>query len=175
MLLYNKCGVQFMIEYEYSIRAKSVQPFIDYCQQNGYRFVSKSKENRQVFENVENRKIISRITITDNGKGNVCLFDFKNNCTGSDTFKVAKESQTLQINIEDIEIVKNMLTTIGFEQVADNLRTRYVYVKDGIKFEIDEYVRPKMNVIGIEGKKEIVDKVYQEIKENANYAEYIEK
>ena len=32
-----------------------------------------------------------------------------------------------------------------------------------------------MNVIGIEGKKEIVDKVYQEIKENANYAEYIEK
>ena len=86
-----------------------------------------------------------------------------------------QESQTLQINIEDIEIVKNMLTTIGFEQVADNLRTRYVYEKDGVKFEIDEYVRPKMNVIGIEGKKEIVDKVYQEIKENANYAEYIEK
>jgi len=164
-----------MIEYEYSIRATSVKPFIEYCQNNGYKFVSKSKENRQVFENKENRKIISRITITDNGNGDVCLFDFKNNDKGNDTFKVAKESSVLQIKKEDIDTVKNMLNVIGFEQSADNLRTRYVYEKDGVKFEIDEYIRPEMNVIGIEGEKEMVDKIYLDIKENADFAKYIIK
>lgn len=156
-----------MIEYEYSFRATSIKPFINYCQENGYKYISRATENRIVFENKENRKLISRITITDDGDGRKCLFDFKNNGRSNDALKVAKESSVLQVKMEDIEIVKNMLKMIGFEQSADNLRTRYVYEKDGVKFEIDEYVRPKMNVIGIEGDKEMVDKIYLDTKDKA--------
>ena len=164
-----------MIEYEYSIKVTNIKPFLDYCQHNGYKFISKAKESRQVFENTDNRKLISRITITDDGNGDVCLFDFKNNGKNSDTFKIAKESSALQIKIEDIETVKNMLSVIGFEQSADNLRTRYVYKKNGVTFEIDNYTRPEMNVIGIEGNKEMVDKIYLDIIKNEKYSKYIIK
>ena len=40
-------------------------------------------------------------------------------------------------------------------------RKRYVYEKENVKFEIDEYIEPLMNVIAIEGKKEEVDRVYK--------------
>ena len=65
------------------------------------------------------------------------------------------------------------LKVLEFKQSADNLRTRYVYEKDGVKFEIDKYVRPEMNVIGIEGEKEKVDKIYKEIKESKEIKEFI--
>ena len=42
-------------------------------------------------------------------------------------------------------------------------RKRYVYEKDNVKFEFDEYIEPVMNVIAIEGLKENVDKVYKEL------------
>ena len=72
----------------------------------------------------------------------------------------------LQIRKEDIDIAKNMLKVIEFEQSADNLRTRYVYKSEDVKFEIDEYSRPQMNIVGIEGKKDKVDKIYTELKQN---------
>ena len=42
-------------------------------------------------------------------------------------------------------------------------RKRYVYEKENVKFEIDEYIKPLMNVIAIEGKKEEVDRVYKKL------------
>ena len=42
-------------------------------------------------------------------------------------------------------------------------RKRYVYEKENVKFEIDEYIEPLMNVIAIEGKKEEVDRVYKHL------------
>lgn len=162
-----------MIEYEYSIKAKSVEPFIKYCNQEGFEFISKAKENRIVFENDKN--IIARITIKKKDDEEICTVDFKNKCCGNETFKIAKESLPLQIKKEDIDVVKNMLEVIEFNQSADNLRTRYIFKKDGVKFEIDEYTRPKMNVIGIEGDKDKVDKIYQSIKENEIIKEFILK
>ena len=155
-----------MIEYEYSIKATSVKPFIDYCENNGYKFVSKSEENRMVFENKANKNIIARITITKTEENEICVFDFKNKSVEDSTFKIAKESLPLQIRKEDIDIAKNMLKVIEFEQSADNLRTRYVYKSEDVKFEIDEYSRPQMNIVGIEGKKDKVDKIYTELKQN---------
>ena len=155
-----------MVEYEYSIKVKTVKPFIYFCEEYGYKFVSKTEENRIVFENKANRNIISRITITKDGTEEKCLFDFKNKSIGDATFKIAKESLSLKIRKDDINIIKNMLDVIGFEQSADNLRIRYVYEKNGVKFEIDEYSRPKMNIIGIEGEKNCVDKIYIELKQN---------
>ena len=118
-----------MIEYEYSIKAKSVEPFIDYCIENNYLFISKTEENRIVFENKANRNIIARITVTKNNDEEICIFDFKNKSKEDISFKIAKESLPLQIKKDDISVVKNMLEVIGFEQSADNLRTRYIYEK----------------------------------------------
>ena len=43
-------------------------------------------------------------------------------------------------------------------------RKRYVYNHKNVIFEIDKYTVPTMNVVAIEGKKEEVDKVYNELK-----------
>ena len=45
-------------------------------------------------------------------------------------------------------------------------RTRYVYEKNQVTFELDEYTSPEvMCVVAVEGEKEEVDKVYDEIKD----------
>ena len=56
-----------------------------------------------------------------------------------------------------------MLDVLGFNKIVENIRTRYIFELDNIKFEIDEYVLPKMNVIAIEGDKDKVDKIYEEL------------
>lgn len=48
------------------------------------------------------------------------------------------------------------------------IRKRYVYTHNNIKFEIDKYSEPVMNVVGIEGKKDEVDSTYNDIKELVN-------
>ena len=42
-------------------------------------------------------------------------------------------------------------------------RHRIVYKKESVKFEIDEYATPKMKVVAIEGDKDQVDRVYEEL------------
>ena len=44
-------------------------------------------------------------------------------------------------------------------------RRRYVFEKNNVKFEIDEYIEPVMNVVAIEGLQVEVDIVYKELKE----------
>ena len=117
--------------------------------------------------------LISRITTTQKNGEKICLFDFKNKTIGNDKFKVAKESLPMRLEYDQIEIAKSMLEVLGFEQSADNLRTRYVYLKDGVEFEIDQYTRPQMNVIGIEGEKDKVDKIYKHIINDREFKEII--
>ena len=47
-------------------------------------------------------------------------------------------------------------------------RKRYVFEKNSVKFEIDEYIEPVMNVVAIEGLQEEVDAVYNELEEIIN-------
>ena len=78
--------------------------------------------------------------------------------------KISKESLPLKIKKEDIENVKSILDVLGFEQTSNIVRTRFVFVKDEVKFEIDDYIKPKMLVVAVEGKRDKVDKVYNEVK-----------
>ena len=57
-----------------------------------------------------------------------------------------------------------MLEVSGFQEKANNIRTRYIFEKDNIKFEIDEYEVPRMNVIAVEGDKDKVDIIYNDLK-----------
>ena len=47
-------------------------------------------------------------------------------------------------------------------------RKRYVFEKNNVRFEIDKYREPAMNVVAIEGLKENVDDVYNDLREIIN-------
>ncbi len=155
-----------MEEYEYSFKVKSIKPYIDYCIENGYKKVSEVEQNRIVYENKHTPDIISRLTkkIVD-GKENV-VFDIKNVGIRDDKLKNSIESIPLVVTDENREIVESIIKVLNFYEAANNYRIRYIYKKDGVKFEIDNYIEPKMNVIGIEGNKDEVDKIYNELIEN---------
>ena len=59
---------------------------------------------------------------------------------------------------------------MGYKLDVHVARTRSVYKKGNVKFEIDEYTEPEiMNVVAIEGEKEIVDNIYESIKNFDNW------
>lgn len=149
-----------MEEYEYNFKVKSLEPVFIYLKENNYKEIFNKKQNRIVYENIKNRNIISRITSSDED----FLFDFKNKSYETETLKISKESLPLKIKKEDIETVKSILDVLEFEQTSNIVRTRFVFVKDEVKFEIDDYIIPKMLVVAIEGKRDKVDKVYNEVK-----------
>lgn len=144
-----------------------------FCEENGFVLVSKTSENRVVFENKQNRKIISRLTTTFGESKKVTVWDFKNVGKNDNLLKVSKESEAMVLDESGIKIARSMLEVMDFEQSADNLRTRYVFEKGDVKFEIDDYTRPQMKVVAIEGEKSQVDKVYQMIVSDEKVSKHI--
>lgn len=162
-----------MIEYEYNFKVDDISVVTKFCEKDGFVLVSKTSENRVVFENKQNRKIISRLTTTFGESDKVTIWDFKNVGKNDNLLKVSKESETMKLDEAGIKIARSMLEVMDFEQSADNLRTRYVFEKGNVKFEIDDYTRPEMKVVAIEGEKTQVDKVYQELVSNKLVARHI--
>lgn len=152
------------LEYERSFNVKDIQPFIDYCVANDFTKEEVVTQNRIVFENKYNSKIISRLTTDFCNGSEVTVLDFKNVNLKKDDLNVSTESLPLTVTEENKQFVMSLLQTLEFFEVANNLRTRYVYSKQNIKFEIDDYTRPQMKVVAIEGNKEEVDLVYEQIK-----------
>ena len=152
-----------MKEYEYTIKVKDLKPFIDFCKKNNYKLISVEKQNRKVYENNSNSKIIARITSSEVNGEIKNIFDIKNVGEKSENLKISNESLPLEITPENKSIIESMLSVLEFNLAADNKRIRYVYQKDDITFEIDDYTSPKAHVVAIEGKKESVDAVYEEI------------
>lgn len=60
-----------------------------------------------------------------------------------------------------MDFVNSCIEMLNFKKYKELYRIRYIYTKNNVKFEIDEYLRPKMKVVGLEGNKEEVDKVYE--------------
>ncbi len=148
-----------MKEYEYTFKVDDVTPYIKYCEENGFKKKSVTKQNRKVFENQNAKHIIARITTTiQDGKENIVL-DFKNVGNKSKNFKISEESLPLTIKKDDIKTILNMLEVIDFSLSADNHRTRYEYIKDDIKFEIDDYTIPPMKIVAIEGDEKKVEEI----------------
>ena len=153
-----------MEEYEYSFNATEFKPYIEFCEKNGYKKIDEITQRRRVYENIHNRSIIARITTKDDET----VIDFKNTGEHKENLKVSHESKSLVVNSNNEEFFESMLATLDFEETADNYRVRYVYKKGKVKFEIDNYTKPVMIVIAIEGEREAVDKVYKQL-EKLNY------
>ena len=66
----------------------------------------------------------------------------------------------------DDEAVNSVINFLGYEKDITLIRTRYVFKKEDIKVEIDDYISPnKMFVVAIEGNVNKTSKIYNELKE----------
>lgn len=134
-----------MLEYEYSFKVKDVNPFIEFCKKENYMEKSIVSQKRVLYEN--NSGILARITTNSQGENEKSYLNFKEADDSEKILKVSKESIELEINDSNKELI----------------RKRYVYTKGKVKFEIDEYQKPQMKVVAIEGEKQEVDEVYKKI------------
>lgn len=151
------------LEYEHSFKVKDIQPFIQFCKSNNYK-EHVVIQNRIVYENKNNDKIIARLTTeTINNKSKTVL-DFKNINSKQRDLNISLESIPMLVTNKNKQSVLSILKTLEFFEAANNLRTRYIYTKNNVKFEIDDYTRPVMKVVAIEGLKEEVENVYAQIK-----------
>lgn len=151
------------MEYEYSFKVNDVKPYIVYCKENGFERVKEYNQTRTLYTCGNN--ILARITTQEeNGSINEIL-DFKDDNDSDEVLKVSRETIPLVVNRDNKEAVMSMLDIFGYKVKKELIRKRYVYKKDNVMFEIDDYTSPEiMHVIAIEGEKEQVDKIYKEIK-----------
>ena len=149
-------------EYEYSFKSKDIEPFIIYCKSNGYELKSKYEQIRILYKN--GGKVMARITKNIYDNDSIEVLNFKDDNLSDSVLKVSRESKDLKITDENREFVDSLLEILDLKESKRLVRKRFVYIKDNVTFEIDEYKEPIMNVIAIEGIKEEVDTVYNELK-----------
>ena len=150
------------MEYEYSYKVKSLKPYIEYCEKNGYELKSDTKQMGYVFSNPNKTVARIKIDIPKNGDTKKYL-DFKDEDNSKKILKERRESKALQF--DDEEAVASILEFLGYEDDGSYIRRRRVYVKGGVIFELDYYIKSRNKVLAVEGVKEEVDKVYLEIKD----------
>ena len=150
-----------MKEYEYSFEVKDLKPFIEYCENNGYAFIEKNKQSRIIYRNAN--KTMARLTIKEKDDKIKKELDFKDDMLSDSVVVERRESMAIEYN--DDVAVESILEFLNYVKDNTLIRTRYVYEKDGVKFELDEYEQPRVtSVVACEGEKEKVDAVYEEIK-----------
>lgn len=151
-----------MIEYEYSFKVKDIIPYINYCIDNNFEKVRETFQTRVLYKNLNN--ILARITTQKNENNIVTYINLKDENESAEVLKVSRETRDLIVTDENKEFFIEMLEILKFNKFKILERKRYVYVKSNIVFEIDEYTSPeRMYVVAIEGEKQEVDCIYNEI------------
>lgn len=145
-------------EYEYSMKVKDIKPFINYCKKNNYNLINKTTQKRVLYRN--DNKILARVTTIQEDKSKNIFLDFKDENESDDTLKISRESGKIDVTGK-MNFVNAVLSMLEFDFYKELDRVRYVYTKDKVILEIDEYLKPEMKVVGIEGNKEEVDKIYK--------------
>ena len=151
------------MEYEYSFKVKELEPYITYCEENGYRKTKDIEQEGKEFKGPD--KTVARIKILKQKNGEVSkVLDFKEDDESAVLIKNRRES--LPLEFEDENAVMSVLEFLGYTKPNGfYTRTRIVYEKGNVKFEMDFYHESKNKVMAIEGEKEQVDKVYEQIKD----------
>lgn len=153
------------IEQEYSFKVTNIKPFLKYCKDNNFKRIEKTEQVRILYKKPD--KTMLRLTIKKCGRKIVKEMDFKQDKLSTDVLTVRKES--LPITYQDDEAVHSIIDFLGYKKNIELKRTRYVYSKEDIKIEIDEYVSPNtMFVVAIEGNNKKAKKIYIDFKEKYN-------
>ncbi len=149
------------MEYEYSFAVSAIDEYIKFCNDNNFNFIDVIKQTRIIYRN--KNKTIARLTIEDNQK-TVKKLDFKEDKLTKKDLNVRKESKSLLF--DDDNAVESILEFLRYRKDNTIVRTRMIYEKVNIRFEIDKYEQPNQNfVVAIEGEKKEVDQVYKELLE----------
>ena len=149
-------------EYEYSFKVKDIKPFIDYCIDNNYQKNKEYEQIRLLYKN--GGKVMARITKNTYEDEVVEVLNFKDDNTDDSILKISRETKDLVITDENRSFVESLLEILDLKEVKKLVRKRYVYKKNNVLFELDNYSSPKMNVVAIEGIKDEVDVIYNELK-----------
>lgn len=151
-----------MEEYEYSFKVTNLKPYIEYCENNNYEKKEETSQTRILYKNIN--MTMARITIKEKNGNKKTVLDFKDDNESDTTLKVCRESLPLEILESNKEAIDSILDMLGYEIKKTLIRKRVVYYKDDVIFELDDYSSPEiMYVVGIEGNKEKVDKLYNEL------------
>ena len=118
-----------MKEYEYSFKVKDIKPYIKYCKDEGYEYMSESKQIRELYRN--SNKTLARITINKLDGHEETYLDFKDDNNSNDVLKVSRETVPLKIEKYNKEAVYSILEMLGYKKDKVLSRTRIVYKKDG--------------------------------------------
>lgn len=111
---------------------------------------------------------MARITENEYEEKYEKILNFKDDNSNDKILKTSRESKDLIITKDNEEFVVSLIEILNLNTKKVLKRKRYVYEKEKVKFEIDEYIDPVMNVIAIEGKKEEVDRVYKKLENIIN-------
>lgn len=148
-------------EYEYSFKVKDVEEFVQYCIFNNYEKKEEYLQTRILYKN--GGPVMARITENIYDDKNIKILDFKDDKLTDKTLKISRESKDLIVNKDNEDFVESLIEILDLTNKKVLKRKRYVFEKNNVKFEIDEYTEPVMNVVAIEGLKIEVDEVYQEL------------
>ena len=152
------------MEYEYSFKVDSLDKYINYCISNNYELVEESSQIRTLYRN--NNGIMARITTKEKNNIKKTYLDFKDDNNSDEILKISRETIPLLVTEENKEAIDSILDILEYKKDNTLIRNRVVYKKDGVTFELDDYIEPKMKVVALEGIKEEVDIVYNELKDS---------
>lgn len=153
-------------EYEYSFKVKDIKEFVQYCTINKYEKKEEYLQTRILYKN--GGPIMARITENIYNDRSEKVLNFKDDNLNDITLKISRETKDLIVNDENQEFVNSLIEILDLTNKKVLKRKRYVFEKNKVKFEIDEYMEPIMNVVAIEGLQEEVDVVYKELEEIIN-------
>ena len=153
------------IEQEYSFKVTSINPFLKYCKDNGFKKLEKTEQIRTLYKKED--KTMLRVTVKNSGRKVIKEMDFKQDKLSNDVYIERKES--LPITYTDDEAINSIIDFLEYKKDVELIRTRYVYEKKDVKIEIDDYSSPnKMLVVSIEGNVNNSEKLYNEFKNKYN-------
>lgn len=153
-------------EYEYSFKVKNIKEFIQYCIDNKYKKEEEYLQTRILYKN--GGPVMARVTENIYNDRSEKVLNFKDDNLNDKDLKISRESKDLIVNDDNQEFVDSLIEILDLTNKKVLKRKRYVFEKNNVKFEIDEYIEPFMNVVAIEGLQEKVDEVYKELEEVIN-------
>lgn len=119
------------------------------------------KQIRTLYKN--DGKVMARITKNVYEDKTIEILNFKDDDLNNKILTISRETADLIITKENKKFVKSLIEILDLNNIKKLKSHRISYKKGKVKFEIDKYTFPKMNVVAIEGIKEDVDKVYKEL------------
>lgn len=134
-------------EYEYSFKVKNIKDFVQYCIFNKYEKQEECLQTRTLYKN--GGTIMARITENIYGNKREKILNFKEDNLNDNTLKISKESKDLIITDDNQEFVYSLIEILNLTTKKVLKRKRYVFEKNNVRFEIDDYSEPAMNVVAL--------------------------